>query len=166
MDSVLGIAIGIILGCMLALSWLAGSDAPFVPTTRKKMAEAFKVFGLKKDQIFYELGSGDGRLVFEAAKVCKKAVGIEQSILRIWYSKFLAWQKNLPNTEFIHGNIFKKDLSNADVIYIYLLPRGVDKLEPKLKNELKKGSKVVTLRFHFKNWKPLKTVGDFQVYKV
>jgi len=179
MDAVLIISGGILLGCLVGLSWFAGSDAPYVPTKFARIKKLLKTIPLK-DKNFYELGSGDGRVVIEAAKLGAKAYGIEQSYLRVLYSKF----KSIKNTYFIHGNIFNQDLSNADVVFIFLLPKGVLRLETKLKKELKKGAVVITQTFHFKNWKPYKKIlitdknepntslgpdkieGDFWLYKV
>ena len=161
----LSIALGVLIGCFFALSWFAGTDAPYVPTKGSKVRQGLNLAGLKKGETFYELGSGDGRVVFAAAKMGAKSYGIEQSILRVLYSKFIARKKGLKNAHFIHGNIFKKDLSSANVVFIYLLPKGVQKLHPKLKKELKKGSRVITQDYHFKEWKPIKKEGNFWLYK-
>lgn len=151
MDPFFILSLGLLLGCFLGLSWFAGSDAPYVPTKRERIKKLLSSIPLKGKN-FYELGSGDGRIVMEAAKMGAKAYGIEQSFLRVLYSRL----KSVKDSQFIHGDIFKQDLSNADIVFIFLLPKGVDRLEPKLKKELKKGSIVITQTFHFKNWKPYK----------
>ena len=165
MDQALAISLGILIGCMFALSWFAGSDAPFMPTKEEKINKGLNLAGLKKGETFYELGSGDGRVVFAASKIGAKAFGIEQSWLRIWYSQIKSALGH-NKAKFIHGNIFKKDLSGADVIFIYLLPKGVQKLKPKLQNELKKGSRVITQDYHFQDWKPTKKEDNFWLYIV
>ena len=157
---------GVILGSILGISWFSGNDAPFVATKSEKVKKALKISGLKKGDNFYELGSGDGRLVIAAAKMGAQSFGIEQSILRVWYSQYKARRLNLPNAIFYHGDIFKRSIIGADVVFIYLLPKGVAKLETKLKKELKKGARVVTQTYHFPNWKPYKKDGDFWLYKV
>ena len=163
MDVVLIIALGILLGCMLGLSWFAGSDAPFVRT--KNFTKILKTVNVKKGKRFYDLGSGDGRLVLEAAKLGATAFGVEQSWIRILYSRWRAKKLNLPNAQFIHGNIFSERVSQADVIYIFLLTAAVDKLEPLLKQNLKKGSLVITKDYHLKTWKPIKKDNDFWIYQ-
>lgn len=179
MDLTLIISLGILLGCVLSLSWFAGSDAPYVPTKAETIKKILKIAGVKKGKKFYELGSGDGRVVIEAAKLKAQAVGIEQSYLRVFLSKYKA--VNLKNAKFYHGNIFSKNYSDADIVYIYLLLKGVKKLENKLKKELKKGSVIITQTYHFSNWKPFKKIdlskkidfskdiigaGKFQLYRV
>lgn len=161
MDITLIISGGILLGCIIGLSWFAGTDAPYVPTKMGKIGKILKLAGVKKGRKFYELGSGDGRVVFAAAKMGAISVGIEQSWLRMLYSRF----KNIKNAKFYHGNIFAKHYSDADIIYIYLLHKGVAKLEKKLKEELKKGAVVITQTYHFPTWKPYKKLDNFQFYR-
>lgn len=154
MDLMFIITLGSLVGSFLGLSWFAGSDAPYVATNLKQIKGLLKKAGVKKEKIFYELGSGDGRVVLEAAKLGAKANGIEQSWVRVWYSRFKAQKNGIKNTFFLHGNIFDRDYFPADIVYIFLLPKGVERLEKKLQQELKKGAVVITQTFHFKNWKP------------
>ena len=184
MDILFIISLGLLLGCFLGLSWFAGSDAPFVPTRLEAIRKILKLAGVKKGKKFYELGSGDGRVVIEATKLGAEAVGVEQSWLRILYSRYkahnLASYIRSRNIKFYHGNIFSKNYVDADIVYIYLLLKGVTKLESKLKDELKKGSIVITQTYHFPSWKPFKKInlskgmdfskdiigaGDFQFYR-
>ena len=160
MDLTLIISAGIFIGCFLALSWFAGSDAPYVSTKMEAIRKILKLAGVKKGKKFYELGSGDGRVVIEAGKLKAEGIGIEQSWLRVLYSRWKASQNvtAVKNCQFYHGNIFKRNYQDADVVYIYLLLKGVKKLESKLKKELKKGSIVITQTYHFKTWKPFRKV--------
>lgn len=156
MDLNIALALGALAGCFLALSWFAGSDAPFVATKNSRIKEALKKSNLNKGDIFYELGSGDGRVVLEAAKMNAISTGIEQSWLRVLYSRYRAYKLNLKSAHFIHGNIFHRNYADADFIFIFLLPIGITKLEPKLKTELKPGTLVMTQSFHFPNLQPIK----------
>lgn len=163
MDITLIIAGGILIGCLIALSWFAGTDAPYVPTKMDKIKEVLKLAGLKKGKKFYELGSGDGRVVFAAAKLGANSVGIEQSWIRVLFSRFKG--RRFKKAKFLHGNIFSNSYSDADIVYIYLLHRGVKKLEDKLEKELKRGSIVITQTYHFPNWKPFKKLDNFWFYR-
>lgn len=172
MDIALIISGGILIGCMIALSWFAGSDAPYVPTKMDQIKKVLKLAGNQKrparplaGKRFYELGSGDGRVVIAAAKLGATSFGIEQSWIRILYSKYKAYNLNFKKAHFIHGNIFSKTYEDADVVYIYLLQKAVNKLEEKLKQELKKGSVVITQTYHFPKLKPFKKIDQFWIYK-
>lgn len=165
MDWITLITIFLLLVCLFGLSWFAGSDAPFVATISDKIKPALKKAGVKKDKIFYELGSGDGRVVLEAAKMGAKSNGIEQSWIRVWYSRFLAKRTNLPHASFFHGNIFDRNYYTADIVFIFLLPNAVHRLETKLKKELKPNAVIITQRYHFKSWKPFDSLGEFNYYR-
>ena len=166
MDLTLIISLGILIGCLIALSWFAGSDAPYVPTKMGGIRKILKLAGVKTlpagrqgGKKLYELGSGDGRVVIEAARLGANAVGIEQSWIRVLYSKWKAARQNYPKglfCQFYHGDVFKRSYQDADIVYIFLLQKGVNKLEEKLKKELKKGSIIITQTYHFPNWKPYK----------
>lgn len=168
MDLTLIISGGVLLGCLIALSWFAGSDAPYVPTKMENIRKVLKLAGVKKGKKFYELGSGDGRVVIAATKLGADSYGIEQSWLRVLYSKWKAHRQNTAravNCQFYHGNIFKRTYTDADIVYIFLLQNGVDKLEGKLKKELKKASIIITQTYHFLHWRPFKKEGDFWLYR-
>lgn len=160
MDITLILSGGILLGCLIALSWFAGSDAPYIATQMVTIRKVLNLAGVKKGKKFYELGSGDGRVVLEAAELGAEAVGVEQSWIRVLYSRYKA--KSLAShlrgvgINFYHENIFSRTYEDAGIVYIYLLPKGVNRLEEKLKKELKRGSIVITQTYHFKSWKPFK----------
>jgi SAM-dependent methyltransferase len=183
MDTLLIICLGLLAGSLIGLSWFAGSDAPYVATREMFSKKILKKAGIAKDKIFYELGSGDGRVVLDAAELGAKAYGVEQSWIRVWYARYKANKRGLKNAIFFHGDIFQRNYYSADIVYIYLLPKGVEKLEKKLKDELKKGGLVITQTYHFRNWKPFlkitptesekkqlskaldRRAGDFWIYK-
>lgn len=165
MDTTVIISAGILLGCILSLSWFAGSDAPYVPTNMDNIRKILKLAGVKKGKKFYELGSGDGRVVIEAAKLGAEGIGIEQSWIRILYSRYQANKLSLKRAKFYHGNVFSKNFQDGDIFYIFLLTKGVYKLEEKLKSELKKGAVVITQTYHFKGWIPFKKIDNFYLYK-
>jgi len=149
----------------LIWSWFSGSDAPYIATSYKNLDKILKTAGVKKSKIFYELGSGDGRVVLAAANLGADSNGVEQSWVRVWYSRLKAKKLGLSNCHFFHGNLFDRHYYPADVVYIYMLQKCVDSLEKILKNELTKGAVVITQKYHFKKWKPFKKTGDFWYYR-
>ncbi len=103
--------------------------------------------------LFYDLGSGSGKILFYLSKKYNiTCVGIELSPLLYLYSKF----KSLffKRVKIKYGNFFQYDLSKADVIYIFLLPKNYDKLRKKLNSELKEGTKIILSCWPFENRKP------------
>jgi predicted RNA methylase len=106
----------------------------------------------------FDLGSGDGRIVIMAAqKFHARAVGIELS-KDLWkLSSDKIHKLKLDQTaSIVNGDLLKQDYSSADLVTIYLLPGFIDKVQPLLDQQLKKGARVVAHDFEFKNWTPEK----------
>ena len=137
------------LGIYLIFDTIASfKGAPFVASGRWVVAEILKNANLRKGQRFLELGSGDGRVVREAVKKYGvKGIGVEFHPLLVWYSRFLSKIFKVKGVEFIKGNFFKADLSKADVIYMFLLPKTMDKLKLKILKECKKGALLISHGF-------------------
>ena len=152
--------IAVILFLLLLLSMVWPPDSPWAPwwRTSEKVAKAMcKLANIKNSDVIYDLGSGEGIALFVAAKdFGAKGIGIEIDPIRYWYSKILKYFKNENKVNFIRGNIFDKDLSKASVIFVYLVPKTLDKLLPKFKKELKKGTRIVSFRYEVNM--PLKSI--------
>lgn len=100
-----------------------------------------------------ELGSGDGRLVRRAVHVYGvKGVGVDINSLLIMLSKFLASRQHLTDITFLNRNIFNVDFSNADCIYMFLMPETIKKLLPKMEKEIRKGTLVISHGFKITGW--------------
>jgi ubiquinone/menaquinone biosynthesis C-methylase UbiE len=132
--------------------------APYYPTPETIVEKMLKLGELKPGEKMFDLGSGDGRIVIMAAeKFRANAVGIEydkelfrQSMDRI---QSLRLQKT---AKIVNGDAMAQDYSSADMITVYLLPNSNDKLRPILEKQLKKGVRIVSHDFAFKDWKPEK----------
>jgi predicted RNA methylase len=148
---------GLALVIILFFVWLTyGRNAPYFPLHPTIVSEALKMAKLKKGDQFYDLGSGDGRVVIAAARQGAHAHGVEIALVRVWRSRFKINRLKIhPKPEIIHQNIFKTDLSRADVIYIYLLRATNMKLKPKFEKELKKGTQVISIAFEIPGWQPV-----------
>ncbi|MBI4057969.1 class I SAM-dependent methyltransferase [Candidatus Microgenomates bacterium] len=130
--------------------------APYVPLDKKVVKRVMELGNVGSGTKFYDLGSGDGRLVIEAARRGAKAVGIEIDGIRVWYSRLWARLYKLTNVTFIKGDLFAQDLQDADVVSVFLLEKTNDKLRPKLEKELKSGTLVIASGFKIPGWKPIK----------
>jgi SAM-dependent methyltransferase len=132
----------------------AGKDVIWVPTPDalvKKMLEIAKV--TPKDNVV-DLGSGDGRTVIAAAKLGANAVGIEYNGDMVELSRKKAEEEGVSDkAKFIQADLFQYDLSNADVITMFLLPDINLKLRPKIL-DLKPGTRVVSNTFTMGEWTP------------
>ncbi len=141
------------------------SGAPFVPSTSPATRKMIELAGIKKGSIVYDLGSGDGRLLAQAAGKGAIATGYEINPLLVFYSVL----RFLPlilrgRVKSVWGNFWKQNLSQADIVFVYLLPWRMDALATKLTKELKPGSVVVTNSFIFPGWKMWKQDAASHVY--
>lgn len=132
------------------------STIPYVPTQRTLIREAISYADLKDGETIYDLGAGDGRVLGEAKKAFPsvRAIGYE-CVISVWMwsrlRKFLTGEK----TDLRFGNFFKADLRDADVIFLYLFPNVMGRLEEKFKSELRPGTRIVSHAFRFKDLKPV-----------
>lgn len=141
------------------------SGAPFVPTADPVARKMIELSGVKKDQIVYDLGSGDGKLLYLAAKEGARAIGIEINPILVFYARLRQLFLRVPGSmQTKWGNFWGNDVKNADIVYVYLLPWRMDALARKLERELKKGAVVVSNSFIFPKWKLLREDRDHHVY--
>lgn len=141
--------------CLYTGSLLYSSimGSPYVPTKTKELLNFLKEAKIKKGQVFLELGCGDGRVVRNAVKEYGvKGTGIDINPFLIWWAKFRAKLAKVPNVEFKVENIFKTDLSKADVIYLFLMPELLAKLQGKFEKETKKGAILISHGFKIIGW--------------
>ena len=131
---------------------------PFVPSPQEVVDKMIELAGVKKDDLVYDLGSGDGRIVITAAKKGAKAVGFDIDPQLVKESRENIRQAGVEDrAEIRNQDILTVDLSPASVVTMYLLPDVNLKLKPNLLSQLKPGSRVVSHAFDMGDWKPDKT---------
>jgi uncharacterized protein (TIGR03000 family) len=138
-------------------------DVPFVVTPTKVVEEMLKLANVKEGDVVYDLGCGDGRIVISAVKdfKAKRGVGVELAPERVKLSKENAEKAGVAGkVEIREGDVLKiNDLSDANVVMLYLLPDVNEKLRPMLRKTLKPGARVVSHDFDMgEEWKPEKEV--------
>ena len=131
-----------------------GLDVPFVPTPKPIVRRMLSLAGTRPGETLIDLGAGDGRIVITAAsEYGAKALGVELHPER--YDIIRNSVPSLkPNLHALRQNFFKTDLSNADIVTMYLLPSVNDALRKKLERELHSGARVVTHDFSIREWTP------------
>jgi ribosomal protein L11 methylase PrmA len=133
-------------------------DVIFVPTPQDVVDDMLRIANVQKGDVLYDLGSGDGRIAITAArKYGIKATGIDIDPERIREANANAKKAGVTNlVQFRQENLFTADFKDATVITLYLLPDLNVKLRPKLWNELKPGTRIVSHQFEMGAWKPEK----------
>ena len=131
-------------------------DVIYVPTPHEVVDEMLKLADVKKGDVLYDLGSGDGRIPVAAAKKFGiRAVGIDIDPQRIEEAKENARKNGVAKlVEFRNEDLFKTRFSEATVVTLYLLPDLNVKLRPRLWAELKPGTRIVSHQFDMGTWPP------------
>jgi SAM-dependent methyltransferase len=156
----------ILFGVVILLLLPALSGQPWVPANEKRIHRALELVELKPGEVLYDLGSGDGRVLVVAARdFGARAVGVELSPLLF----ALAWIKirahGLQQKISLHcGSYFQVDISDADVIYLYLTRENTNRLRPKLEAEMKPGARLVSVSSDLEGWTPAEVDRDQLVF--
>jgi SAM-dependent methyltransferase len=140
---------------------LRSPDVVYVPTPYEAVDAMLKVAKVGKDDVVYDLGSGDGRIPIMAVQKynAARAIGIDINPERIKEA-----QANLKTAgvgdrvRFLNEDLFEANISDATVVTLYLLPSLNLKLLPKLLAELKPGTRIVSHAFDMGSWKPQQTL--------
>ncbi len=139
-----------ILLLVFLLSMVWPPDSPWSPwwrTDSKRSRLVCKFAKIGKNDVVYDLGSGDAMFLITAAKEFgARAVGVEIDPLRVALAKLMVllsgqWKK----VKIIRKNFFSSDITEATVVFMYLVPKALAKLRPKLLKELKPGTRIVTV---------------------
>ncbi|MEH2106822.1 class I SAM-dependent methyltransferase [Nostoc sp.] len=135
-------------------------DVPYVPTPQPVVDAMLQVAKVGKNDVLYDLGSGDGRIVNTAAqKFGTRGVGIDINPERIQEANENAKKAGVTDrVKFVQQDLFTTDFSEATVVTLYLLPEVNAKLRPKLLKELKPGTRIVSHAFDMGDWKPQQTL--------
>jgi SAM-dependent methyltransferase len=133
---------------------------PYVPTPWVIVDAMLKLADIRADDVVYDLGSGDGRLVITAAKRFKaRGVGIELQPELIELANAGAKKEDVADrVTFVQGDLFETDIREATVVMLYLLPRSVTRLVPRFLSDLRPGTRIVSHDYPLAPWPPDKDV--------
>ena len=153
----------LILGVLIAAAVQTRQRTPdihYAPTSQAVAEAMLDLAGVTKEDVVYDLGSGDGRLpIIAAQKYGARGVGIEIDPKLIELSQQNARDAGVADrVRFIAGDLFAADISAATVVTVYLSTSVLRDLEPKLKKELRPGSRIVSHQFWFQGWPADRTV--------
>ncbi|NJM69350.1 MAG: methyltransferase domain-containing protein [Scytonema sp. RU_4_4] len=134
-------------------------DVVYVPTPPEVVDRMLKIAKVSKNDILYDLGSGDGRIPITAVQKygVKKAVGIDIDSQRIKEANENAKKAGVTDkVQFLQQDLFKSNFSEATVVTLYLLPELNVRLRSQLFKQLKPGTRIVSHAFDMREWKPEK----------
>jgi len=145
------------------------TDVPYVPTPQPVVDRMLEMADLDEEDVVYDLGSGDGRIVIRAAqKYGSRGIGIEIDPARVEAARENARAAGVSGrVDFRQGNLFEADFSDATAVTLYLLPDVNRRLRPMLFEQLAPGTPVVSHGFDMGEWAPeaTDTVNANTVYR-
>lgn len=159
----------IVVGLVIAWVALSGrtvksagfpEEIPFVPTPIAVVDKMLELADIKKGDVLYDLGSGDGRIVIRAAqKYGIRAVGLEVDSLLLAEARKAAQAAGVSHlVQFRAEDALKADISRATVVTLYMLPWFNEAMKPNFKKMLKPGARIVAHDFGIEGWEPDLTV--------
>jgi len=142
-------------GAHLLSDWaMADLDVAYVPTPKQVVRQMLHLAQLRRGEVLFDLGAGDGRVMIEAARTFgAQVVGVEIDPQRISRLKQRLRSTGV-SAQVIQSDFMDVDLSTANVVAIYLSESANAKLAPKLNRELPRGARVVSLDYPLSGWKP------------
>jgi tRNA A58 N-methylase Trm61 len=131
--------------------------APFVPSPTVVIRHMLQLAELRPGEVLFDLGAGDGRTLIMAAKTFgARAVGVELREDLAKKALGAISENGLGDrVTLVNGDMFKVDLSAADVVFLYLTTSANEKIKPKMETELKNGVRVVSHDYEIVGWKPV-----------
>ncbi|HEX8453762.1 MAG TPA: class I SAM-dependent methyltransferase [Longimicrobium sp.] len=140
----------------LAAQQPPGLDVPYVPTPPEVVAQMLALARPTRNDVLYDLGSGDGRIVIEAARrFGTRGVGVDLNPVRVEEARANARRRGVQDrVRFRQQDLYETDLRAASIVTLYLLPRVNLELRPKLFEQLRPGTRVVSHAFDMGDWRP------------
>ncbi|KKQ96264.1 MAG: hypothetical protein UT20_C0014G0010 [Candidatus Levybacteria bacterium GW2011_GWA1_39_11] len=173
----INIFLGVVIFLSLIVLWFVWPpDSPWSPWWQvgtRQIRESLKLAKVTKDDVVYDLGSGDSRVpIIAAREFGARGVGIEIDYIR----HLTAWlkvriDKTSDRMTLKRENFFNSNISDATVVFVYLVPRVLEKLKPKLFKELKKGTRIISYKYKFEPDQNLELVeqdekNEIYLYKI
>ncbi len=135
--------------------------APLALTSKTRLKDIINKAEIKESDNFYELGTGTGRVIRAVAeKTGARVTGFELSPVYFFLSWLNLILAKVQKYKLFNKNFFHADLSGADVVFFFLMPKSNERLKIKLTKELKPGSRVVSYAFKIADWTPYYSIVD------
>ena len=151
---------------IVSIIWPTRRGAPWAPTTMRKVHKMLQLADVGPNDVVYDLGCGDGRIIVTAARrYGARAVGVEIDPLRyLWCQMVITVLRLRSRVKIIFGDFYTQDLSDADVVTCYLMPVTNKKLVGKFSQELKPKTRIVSHDFVFPKLQLIRSDADHDLF--
>ena len=129
---------------------------PWRPTQESRIRNALQLARVKPDEILYDLGAGDGRvLILAAREFGARGVGVEIAPIQVVVARLIAFFNGVSSkVRMKRANFNRTDLHEADIVFAYLTSDQAPRLQRQLAAQLREGSRVITISFDLPGWQP------------
>jgi SAM-dependent methyltransferase len=156
----------LIMVFLMSIISTSTKGAPWVPTSRAVIDTMLTMAEVKSGEVVYDLGCGDGRVLIRAAhRFGARGVGIEIDIVRFLWSRISVILLGLERkVKILRKDLFTVDLSEADVVFTFLLQDTNDRLKEKLRRELRPGTRIISNTFTFSGFPLVQVDEELNLY--
>ncbi len=127
----------------------------FAPTREARAETALALAGLRPGELMLDLGSGDGAMLIAAARRGIRSRGVEINPFLVWYSRWRIRRLGFGGlATVVRGDFFAHPFQDADVVFLYLVPKTMQKLSERLRQGVRPGARIIANRFPLPGWTP------------
>ena len=131
------------------------SGATWVPTRQRDVQRFLNLADIKQNDVVYDIGCGNGRMVIAASTQGANAIGFEISLFPYLLAKINKLIRR-SKVKIKYRDLWHVNLADADLVYFFLMPERIKKLKNKFEQELKPGAKVISYVWPIDGWRPIK----------
>ncbi|MGA1191527.1 MAG: class I SAM-dependent methyltransferase [Bdellovibrionota bacterium] len=165
--SVVSITVNLLLAAYFFYTFVAiFKGAAPVPSRRSTVRSMMSLARIKAGEVLYDLGSGDGRVLFAAQALGARTIGYEINPFLYWYTRLRIALKQTAHVTVKRENFWDAPLRDANVVTVYLVPHLMERLKKKLQEETQPGTRVISAVYPFPDWEPLEQDGSVFLYIV
>lgn len=151
----LALAVTFLVFLIHTLILAPAKGSPYAPTRRKQIEAMLDLAGVKSGEVVLDLGSGNGSVLIAAGGRGARAIGVEINPFFVWYSRLRIRGRGLSHLATVERrDMFQYPLGQADVIFLFLVPRTMLRIGEKLRREAKPGVRIVSHLFPLPGWTP------------
>ncbi len=158
----------ILLAVLGTFSYASVSAAPWVPIRSRDVRRALDLAQIQPGERLYDLGCGDGRIVFGAGARGAKGVGFEISLLPYSIGKIRQLISGSKRGRILYRDLWRVSLADADIVYVFLMPKMYPRLQEKFLRELSPQTRIIAHAWPFPGWVPEKIddeAGRLKLYR-